>query len=135
MATDQGAMHSKNTVTYIPGVCNIGPAERARRRQSGIVGTVATIVLLAILILLHAPHAWRLLVFVPAAVGAAGFLQDAFHFCAGFGISGLYNVVNNAGITESVTNKEFRRKDRNTALKIAGFSVAIGASVAALSLI
>lgn len=24
---------------YVPGVCNIGPAEQAKRRQAGIIGT------------------------------------------------------------------------------------------------
>ena len=124
-----------NTSRYVPGVCNIGPAERAKRRQSGIVGVVATIVLLAILIVLNVPHGWRLLVFLPATLAASGFLQDAFHFCAGFGLSGLYNVVNKAGVTEDVTEAEFRRKDRNKALTIFGLSVVVGAIVAALSLI
>jgi hypothetical protein len=68
-------------------------------------------------------------------MAAAGFLQDAFQFCAGFGFEGVYNIVNNAGITESVTEKEFRRKDRNKALEIMGLSVAVGAVITTLSLI
>lgn len=124
-----------NTSTYVPGVCNIGPAERIKRRQVGVIGTVATILVLLVLVILNVPHSWRLLVFLPATVAATGFLQDAFHFCAGFGIEGVYNIINNAGVTEGVTEKEFRRKDRNKALEIIGLSVVIGAIAAALSLI
>ena len=34
---------------YRPGVCNIGPAEIARRRRAGHVGALATVGLLAVL--------------------------------------------------------------------------------------
>lgn len=119
---------------YIPGVCNIGPAERARRRQSGIIGALVALALLAGLLIIHAPAPWRLLVFLPAAAAASGFLQDAFHFCAGFGLSGLYNVARSAGETDNVTSAEFRRKDKAKALNILGLSIVIGAAIAVLSL-
>ncbi len=46
---------------YRPGVCNIGPAEIARRRRAGHVGLGATVVLLAVLLGLHTPPLVRLL--------------------------------------------------------------------------
>jgi hypothetical protein len=84
---------------------------------------------------IDAPRAWRLLLILPASASASGFLQDAFHFCAGFGMKGLYNVVNSAGVTNDVASEEFRRLDRRKALKIIALSLAIGIVVAGLSLL
>lgn len=120
---------------YIPGVCNIGPAERAKRRLSGIIAATAMVFLLVVLMAIGAPKIWRLLVFLPASAAASGFLQDAFHFCAGFGMKGLYNVVNKAGIANDVTKAEFRRLDQRKAKKIIGLSLVIGTIVAGLSLL
>ena len=120
---------------YIPGVCNIGEAERAKRRLTGVISTVATAILLVFLLAVDAPHAWRLLLVLPVAAAASGFLQDAMHFCAGFGIKGIFNVINSAGVTDNVELEEFRRKDRRKALQIAGLSLCIGLAVAFTSLL
>ncbi len=120
--------------TYIPGVCNIGPEERALRRKSGIVSAIATLVLLLVLVVTHAPRPWRLLLFIPAFGAASGLLQDATHFCAGFGMRGVFNVLNAAGETEDVTTAEFRRQDRGKALQITGWSAVAGALVTAIAL-
>ena len=40
---------------YIPGVCNIGPAEIARRRRAGWTGLVATVVLWALFVFFDIP--------------------------------------------------------------------------------
>lgn len=136
MAQVQTTQHSSAAKSgYIPGVCNIGPAERAKRRRSGIIDALAAIVLLVFLHAIGTPKDWRLLLILPASASAAGFLQDLLHFCAGFGMRGLYNVANNAGITNNVTSEEFRRKDRNKAQTIIILSLAIGIVAAGLSLI
>lgn len=124
-----------NKPAYIPGVCNIGPAERKKRLQSGIIAAVVTLVLLVILVAIGAPKGWRLILVLPAAAAASGFLQNAFHFCAGFGMKGLYNVMNSAGTTDNVTSEAFRLKDRRKAQKILGLSLAIGIVAAGLSLL
>lgn len=124
-----------NKFKYIPGVCNIGPSERAKRRQTGIVATLITIVLLAILLATSAPKEWRLLLILPASAAASGFLQDALHFCAGFGMKGLYNLFNSVGNTDNVTSEEFRLKDRHKAQTILSLSLFIGIFVAAISLL
>ncbi len=125
---------SRPSQRYVPGVCNIGPAERARRRASGIFGAIVTLALLVILIAIHAPKGWRLVLILPAFAAASGFLQDAFHFCAGFGLKGLYNVASSVGTTNDVASAEFRRKDRRKALTILGLSLVIGVAIAGLSL-
>src|SRR5450759_1714108 len=52
---------------YEPGICNIGPAEVARRLRAGHVGLVATLGLYTGLTMIGAPRLARLLVALPAA--------------------------------------------------------------------
>lgn len=117
---------------YIPGVCNIGPAEIARRKRAGYIGLIASVMLFAILLVFNAPPVYRLLIFFPVMSAASGFLQAYFHFCAGFGFKGVYNVVRPAGKTETVQQKEFRKKDRQKALQITGLSMLIGLAFAGI---
>jgi len=116
-------------------MCNIGPAERRRRRASGIAAAVAGVVMLVALLLLDAPLLWRLVLVIPFFGAATGFLQDAFHFCAGFGLKGIYNVINSAGMTDNVELEEFRLKDRRKAQLILWLSLAIGAAATGLALL
>jgi len=115
---------------YIPGVCNIGPAEIAKRRRSGWAGAAATVAVWAALAAVDAPPPLRLLTFFPATMAAAGFLQAAMHFCAYFGFASLFNFGPEAGKTDTVAEAEFRRKDRRKAWQILGYSVAVGFGVA-----
>ena len=117
---------------YIPGVCNIGPAEINRRRRGGWFGLGLTILLWLAFIVFHVSAPWRLTLFLPAFTGAEGFLQAAFHFCAGFGSRGLYNFGAEVGKTETVEQAEFRRKDQRKALLISLYSAMIGIAVAIL---
>ena len=125
---------TKRKQQYIPGVCNIGPAERAERRRIGIIFSIVAIVLLGVLVAIDAAPYWRILIFLPVTAAASGFLQDAFHFCVGFGMKGIYNVINSAGITEDIELEEFRRKDRRKALNITGLSILTGSLITAASL-
>src|ERR1035437_10722566 len=80
-----------DVVSYEPGVCNIGPEEIARRRRSGHVGRMVSVALFALLLAIAAPHWTRLALILTAGVAASGYLQAWFHFCAGFGSTGVYN--------------------------------------------
>ncbi len=117
---------------YRPGVCNIGPAEIARRRRTGHTGVIATVVLLAVLIVVHAPTPLRLLAFVPAAVAASGYLQAWLRFCAGFGWLGVLNF-GDVGTTDMVGSAEDRAQDRAMAIRIGLASAATGLVVALLA--
>ena len=119
---------------YTPGVCNIGPAERRQRRIGGILGSVVTVLVFVALIVTDAHWAWRLILIIPASAAAIGFLQDRMHFCVGFGMQGLFNVINSAGVTNNVELEEFRQADRRKAITILLYSLAIGLLVAAVSL-
>jgi len=115
---------------YIPGVCNIGPAEINKRRQSGWFGLGATILLWVAFWVFRVPAIWRLLLFFPAAMSATGFLQAALHFCAGFGMLGVFNFGSEVGKTETIEQAEFRHKDKRKALLIIFYSVMIGIAAA-----
>jgi hypothetical protein len=120
---------------YIPGVCNIGSAERRKRRMSGFMVTLVTLIVLLVLVFINAPILWRLVLIIPASGAATGFLQDALHFCAGFGMKGIFNVVNSAGITDNVDLEEFRLKDKRKAQQIIIWSGLIGVAFALLTLL
>jgi hypothetical protein len=113
---------------YVPGQCNIGQAEIAGRRRAGHVGVVATVGLLAVLIVVGAPPLARLLVALPAAVAASGYLQARLRFCAAYGARGVYNF-DDIGSTIQVAEHEARRRDRSTATKIGLASGVIGLAV------
>lgn len=119
---------------YVPGTCNIGPAEIAMRRRVGHAGLVATAVLAAVLLLLDAAPAWRLTLGLPAALAAAGYLQAWLRFCADFGWRGVYNF-GALGQQERVAAEEARAQDRRRALLVGAASGAIGLAVALLSLL
>jgi hypothetical protein len=110
---------------YVPGVCNIGPAEIARRRRTGHAGVIAALVLLVVLVAIGAPPISRLLVALPVAVGASGYLQAWLKFCAGFGAAGIFNF-GERGTTTVVADPEARRKDRARAFQIGGAAFVIG---------
>jgi len=109
---------------YQPGVCNIGKAEIRQRQQVGVIGAVVTVLALAAFVAFSVPDVWRLFVILPAGLGAAGFLQGAFRFCARFGMSGLFNF-GSVGTQEAVHEQEYRRKDQRKALLILGLSALI----------
>ena len=121
------------TNEYIPGVCNIGRAEIAKRKQAGWIGTIVTIAVWIVLFVVRVPATWQLLLFLPASLAASGFLQASMHFCAGFGSRGLFNFGPEAGKTETVMQAEFRAKDRKKARHIFALSILIGVVVAALA--
>lgn len=113
---------------YRAGACNIGPAEISRRRRAGHVGLAATVALFVGLVAIGAPQPVRLLVALPAAGAASGYLQAFLHFCAGFGSRGIYNF-GSLGTTQLVTDPAARARDMLMSARIGIGSVAIGAAV------
>ena len=126
MASDTGALIAG--AEYRPGVCNIGPEEIGRRRRAGHVGLVASVVVLVVLLAIGAPHPVRLLVALPAAAAASGYLQAWLKFCAGFGSRGVFNF-GQLGRTDQVPDEDSRSRDRSRARQIFLASLVIGAVV------
>jgi hypothetical protein len=112
-------------VAYSPGVCNIGPAEIARRRRAGHMGLVVTVAVFAALLILAAPHWARLILVLTAGGAASGYLQAWLHFCAGFGSTGAYNF-GPVGTVEKVTDPHARSRDRFRSMQIGLASLAVG---------
>lgn len=115
---------------YVAGACNISKAEENRRLASGWLGTGLVLVLEGLFLVFGVPAGWRLTLFVPAALAASGFLQAGMHFCARYGLAGVFNVAAPVGQTEAVAEAEALAKDRAKALQILGLSVLIALAVA-----
>ncbi len=126
-ATAGAPVASTSGAEYRPGSCNIGAAEIARRHRAGHVGLGAAIVLLAGLVAIDAPPMARLLVALPAAGAASGYLQARLRFCAGFGSRGVYNF-GELGQAQRVADGDARGRDRARAMQIGLASLAIGAA-------
>jgi hypothetical protein len=116
---------SGNQKTYLPGVCNIGPAEIRRRRRSGHAAVVVSVALLAILLVIGAPAWTRLILVVTAGGAATAYLQARLHFCAGYGSRGIYNF-GPLGTVERVLDPQALSRDRMRALQIGLVSLAVG---------
>jgi hypothetical protein len=119
---------------YRPGVCNIGPAEITRRRRAGHLGLLVTVVLLVALIALHVPPLVRLLVALPAAGAASGYLQAVLKFCAGFASRGIFNF-GQLGQSEQVADAAAHARDRSRANQIFLASLGIGIIVGVVAVI
>jgi hypothetical protein len=121
-------------VDYRPGVCNIGPAEIARRRRAGHIGLIAAAALFAVLVAIGAPPIARLLVAIPAIVSASGYLQAHLKFCAGFGAAGVYNF-DEVGAVDKVVDASSKALDRAKADRIGVASFAIGAVIGVVAVL
>jgi hypothetical protein len=118
-----------NVVDYSPGVCNIGPDEIARRRRAGHLGLLVTVIAFVALVATGAPHWTRLILVLPAAAAAAGYLQAWFHFCAGFGSRGVYNF-GPIGTMTAVADPQAKARDMARSVRIGVGSLAVGVVVA-----
>ena len=131
-ATGQAGL--PGSAAYRPGVCNIGPEEIARRRRAGHVGVIVTVAALLVLVAIGASPLARLLVALPAAVAASGYLQAWLRFCAGFGSRGVFNF-GPLGRTEAVPDDDARRLDRRRSRDIGLAAAAIGLAVGVLAVL
>ena len=101
--------------------------------MAGWIGLVLVIGLEAYFLYANVSPLIRLVIFVPAAFGAMGFLQGLMHFCVNFGMRGVFNVSNEVGKTDSVSQAGYRALDRQKARHILLYSVAIGILVAVVA--
>jgi len=120
---------------YTSGVCNIGKAEIANRRVFGHMGVLVAAVLFDLFLFSNAPHAWRLLVALPAAAAAIGYLQARSHFCAGLGSRGVYNfgpLGQRTQVADDADRKRDFRRSRLMALQALSIGAAVGVILALL---
>jgi hypothetical protein len=119
---------------YEAGVCNIGPAEIARRRMAGHLGLLATMVVFAVLVALGLPHWTRLILIITAGASATGYIQARLHFCAGFGSRGVFNF-GSLGTVNRVEDDAARARDRRRSTEIGLASLAVGVVVAVVAVL
>jgi NhaP-type Na+/H+ or K+/H+ antiporter len=120
---------------YVPGACNIGPAEIRRRRRGGIASGAMVLAGLAAAVALDLPRPFRLVLAVPAGLSALGLLQAGSRFCAAFGLLGLVNVSDDLRARRAVADPAARLQDRRRSVRLLSWSGAIGVAVAAASLL
>ena len=92
------------------------------------MGVAVTAIVLAGLVIIDAPPIVRLVLTVPAAGAAIGYLQAILRFCAGFASRGVFNF-GALGRTDQIVDPESRARDHARALQIALASLAIGVVV------
>ena len=114
--------------TYIPGVCNIGQDEIKKRKIGGWSGLILTMMFWGAFFIFPIPKVWVLLIFFLAMMSAVGFLQAYMHFCVYFGFANLFNF-GDVGKTDSVSQAEFRKKDRTKAWSILTYAILISIAV------
>ncbi len=118
------------TEHYIPGVCNIGKVEIGRRMAIGWVSLILSLVLLVAFGYMHIYRMWYLALFFPVTLAVVSFLQAFLHFCAKFGIMGVFNFSSKLENTESVSQQEYRELDQSKAWSIIMYSSVTGLTVA-----
>jgi divalent metal cation (Fe/Co/Zn/Cd) transporter len=119
------------SITYTPGVCNIGPDEIKRRRSVGWIGLVVTVIAAALLFYYGVNPWWRLVLVLPATLSVSGFLQAYFGFCTGFAMKGVYNF-DKLGAEQHITDAASKAKDKKKGNSIMMYSVIVGIIVTAV---
>jgi hypothetical protein len=119
-------MTSATNDASVPEACdmNLGPRERHRRLLGGHIGTALTVVAMVALRALHARRGFRLLLFLPIAFAAVGYLQYSARTCVHLAARGLRNL--DAG-AEKLTDFTVRLALRRRAEKIFLASLAAAA--------
>jgi uncharacterized membrane protein len=118
---------------YQPGVCNIGGAEVARRKQLSLIGGILYLVSAVALISLELSQTMRALVFIPALIFAIGYIQSRKKFCLAFGLMGTFNF-GALGDMSKVASPEALAIDRKVAISILGQSLVLALAMTALIL-
>jgi len=109
---------------YEAGVCNIGGAERRkRRRYAGVAFGVAAAYLLVVLVS-SLPTLLLAGLFVPLSVGFEMALQARRAFCVSLALSGEYAFDDESG---PVSAADARATDRAAGLKLAALGLGGGA--------
>lgn len=109
---------------YKPGVCNIGAAEIERRRRTGLFGTLTALGLVIIMGAFNISDLYKLIVFVPAFMGAIGLLQAYTKFCAAYGLASVFNLDDKDFKTKPVLEQQAIEEDKRMAWNIIAKSLA-----------
>lgn len=120
---------------YTPGVCNINEKEVAYRKKAFYLGLGIGVPLLIVLVVVGSNPILGLTMFVPAWIGAIGYLQAKYKFCVGYAASGMYNSSDKYADTKEIVDAISRKLDASRAKKINAQSLGLGALVATASVL
>lgn len=116
---------------YIPGICNIGIAEIQKRKKVTIGGAVFTILFMAAGIVFKFSPVLKLLVFIPVTGTLVCWQQVYYHFCAAFGMLGVFRFEGDINKLNS-SQKDYIAKDRRKAIVIITKSILFGGGIAVI---
>lgn len=120
---------SNTPTNYVPGVCNINPAEIEQRRNAGHLGLAIFIIVLAVMIALSLDRWLRLLLILPAILAASGYLQAKNKFCVGYGAAGLQHAdLDDAAVkvaSEAVAKDKRRARQMNLQALLIGIAAGL----------
>jgi hypothetical protein len=100
---------------YIAGSVNVGRKERKRRYKNGWFYLVVCLALFLMIYFFKLPRAFGLLIYIPAALSALGFLQAANSFCVYYGLRKEYRLDNESN---NVQDEEDIVADKKTSINI-----------------
>jgi hypothetical protein len=102
--------------SYVPGVCNINPAEIAYRRKWKIGGLgLAAVLFVGLLFTTLNPVLRSVIVLLPLLIGASNYLQVKNKFCVSLGASGLQNATPGSPSASEVAGAASRQTDKQKA--------------------
>lgn len=100
---------------YIPGNTNIGKKERARRRRNGWFYLLVCLASFLLIYILKLPRVFGLIIYIPAALSALGFLQASNSFCVYYGLKKEYRLDRESN---SVQDEQDALDDKRTSINI-----------------
>lgn len=117
---------------YVPGVCNINPAEIKQRRNAGHFGLALFVVLLIVLVALDINRWARLVLIVPAIIAAIGYLQAKNKFCVGYGGAGLQHADEDDAALQVAADAAAIDKKRAKSMNLQAILIGTAAGLATL---
>jgi len=114
---------------YQPGVCNIGRAQRRKRRAAGALGFLAAAGYVGFALASGWADTALLGAFPFLFGGFVGVVQDRLGFCVGFAALARYDLSGSGGADGRVDDAAAVRRDRLRAVQV----LAVAAAAAALA--
>ncbi len=102
---------------YQAGVCNIGGAEVAKRKQLSYVGGLIFILFLLTAVIQDFSLTQTSVAMAPAILFSVGFIQSRRKFCLAYGLMGTFNFAKIGTLTR-IEDRDSLKADRGTAISI-----------------
>lgn len=118
---------------YQAGVCNIGGAEVAKRKQLSYIGGAIFLLFILIATVQDFSKKETAVAFGPAVLFSVGFIQSRRKFCLAYGLMGTFNFQKIGALTR-VEDRDSLKADRSTAISILAQSLGLALLLTAAAL-